>query len=78
MYDCYVGGEKQKKNSYKSCRGEFCSKFPNTTCPSGDKIFNLMMKVQTHGILIDRKPLKGNHVSAEEKLDIGHRLENSP
>jgi hypothetical protein len=35
-------------------------------------------KVQTHDILIDRKPLK-RHVLAEEKYgDIGHQLENSP
>jgi hypothetical protein len=36
-------------------------------------------KVRTHGILIDRKSLKGNRVLTEEKLDdIGYRLENSP
>jgi hypothetical protein len=34
--------------------------------------------VWTHGILIDRKPLK-NRVLAEEKLDdLGRQLENSP
>jgi hypothetical protein len=34
-------------------------------------------KVQTHGILIGRKPLKRNRVLTEEKpYDIGHRLEN--
>jgi hypothetical protein len=36
-------------------------------------------KVRTHGILIDRKPLKRNQVLTEEKLgDIGYRSENSP
>jgi hypothetical protein len=36
-------------------------------------------KVRTHGILIDRKSLKRDHVLTEEKLvDIGHQLENSP
>jgi uncharacterized membrane protein YczE len=35
-------------------------------------------KVRTHGILIDRKPLKSS-VLIEGKLDdISHRLENSP
>jgi hypothetical protein len=36
-------------------------------------------KVRTHSILVERKPLKRNHVLTEEKLnDIGWRLENSP
>jgi hypothetical protein len=31
-------------------------------------------KARTNGIIIDRKPLKRNHVLTEEKLDdIGHR-----
>jgi hypothetical protein len=38
-----------------------------------------MKKVQTHGILTDRKPLKRNRVLTEEKLnDISRRLENPP
>ncbi|PNF15704.1 hypothetical protein B7P43_G12455 [Cryptotermes secundus] len=74
IYDCYV-----KTHSYKSCRRKFRHKFPETTCPSGDTISKLVKKVRTHGILIDRKPLKRNRVLTEEKLDdIGHRLENSP
>jgi hypothetical protein len=60
----------QKKNLYKSCR----RKLPDTTCPSGDTISKLGEKVRTHGILIDRKPLKRNNVLTEEKLDISHRL----
>jgi hypothetical protein len=36
-------------------------------------------KVRIDGILIGRKPLKGNHALPGEKLDyIGHRLENFP
>jgi hypothetical protein len=36
-------------------------------------------KVETHGILIDRKPIKRNSALTEEKLDyIGHLLVNSP
>jgi hypothetical protein len=68
-----------KTNSYKSCRRKFRRKFPHTPCPPGDTISELVKKVRTHGILIDRKPLKRNRVLTEEKLDdIGHRVENSP
>jgi hypothetical protein len=63
IYDCYV-----KTNSYKSCRRKFRRKFPDTTCPSGDTISKLVKKVQTQGILIDRKPLKINRVLTEESL----------
>jgi hypothetical protein len=34
------------------------NQFPYTTCPSGHGISKLEKKVGTHGILIDRKPLK--------------------
>jgi hypothetical protein len=61
-----------KKNSYKLCRRKFRNKFPETS-PSGDTISKLVKKVQTHGILTDRKLLKRNRVLTEEKLDdIGH------
>jgi hypothetical protein len=53
------------ENSYKSCKG----KFLDTTCPSGDSVSKLVTKVRTHGILIDRKPLKINCVLIEEKHD---------
>jgi tetrahydromethanopterin S-methyltransferase subunit G len=37
----------------------------------------IVKKVRTHGILIDRKPLRRNRVLTEEKLDdIGRRIEN--
>jgi hypothetical protein len=67
-----------KENSYKASKRKFNLKFSNTTSPSGDTISKLVKKVQTHGILIDRKPLKRNRVLTEEKLAIGRRLENSP
>jgi hypothetical protein len=36
------------------------------------------MKIQAHGILIDRRPLKISCIVTEGKLnDIGHQLENS-
>jgi hypothetical protein len=74
IYDCYV-----KKDSYKSCWRKFHCKFPDPTCPSGDKISKLVKKVLTHGILTDTKLLKRNRVLTEEKHDdIGHQLENSP
>jgi hypothetical protein len=64
IYDCYV-----KNNSYKSCRRKCRRKFPDTTCPSGDTISNLVKKFRTHGILIDRKPLQRDRVLTEEKID---------
>jgi hypothetical protein len=57
-----------KTNSYKSCRNKTSRKFPDTTCPSGDTLSKLVKKIGTHGILIDRKPLKRNCVLTEEKL----------
>jgi hypothetical protein len=45
-------------------------KFPDTKCSSGDTISKLVKKVRTHGILIDRKPLKRNRVLTEESLMI--------
>jgi hypothetical protein len=64
IYYCYV-----KNNSHNSRRKKF--RRTDTTCPPGDTISKLM-KVRTHGILTDKKPLKRNRVLAEEKLDIGH------
>jgi hypothetical protein len=73
IYDCYV-----KTNSDKSCKRKFRRKFPET-CPPGDIISKLVKKVQTHGILIERKPLKINRVLTVEKLDdISHLIQNSP
>jgi hypothetical protein len=67
------------KNSYKSCRRNFHLEFPDTSCPPGDTISKLVQKVRINSILIDRKPLKRNHVLSEENLDdIVHWLENSP
>jgi hypothetical protein len=45
---------------------------------SGDTVSKLRKKVQTNSILIERKPLKRDHVLTEEKLDnISRRLVNS-
>jgi hypothetical protein len=67
-----------KKNSYKSCRRKFRRKFPEAY-PSGDTVSKLVKKARTHCILLDRKPLKIDHILTEENLDdIGHRLEDSP
>jgi hypothetical protein len=51
---------------YKSRR----RKFSETAYLSGDIISKVVKTFQTHGILIDRKPLKGNCVLTEEKLEI--------
>jgi hypothetical protein len=56
-------------DSYKSCRRKFRHKFSDTTCSPGDTIFKLGKKIQAHGILIHRKPLKRNYVLTEENLD---------
>jgi hypothetical protein len=70
IYDCYV-----KEISYKSNRRNF----PESTRPSGDTFSKLVKKVKENGILIDRKPVKRNHVLTWEGGldDICHRLENS-
>jgi hypothetical protein len=57
---------------------KFCHKFPDTACPSGDTISKLEKKVQTNRILIEKKPLKINHVLTEDKLDDIDQIENSP
>jgi hypothetical protein len=68
-----------KTNSYKSSRRKFRRKFCETTYPSGNKVSKFVKKVRTHGVLIDRKPLKRSSVLTEEELhDIGHRRDNSP
>jgi hypothetical protein len=58
-----------KTDSYNSFGRKFCPKFPDTTCPSENTSSKLVKKAQTHGILIDRKPLKRHHVLTKEKLD---------
>jgi hypothetical protein len=58
----------EKRNSYKASRRKFNLKFVNTTCPSGDTISKVVKKVRTHGILIDRAPLKRNRLLNEENL----------
>jgi hypothetical protein len=40
---------------------------------TGDTVSKLVKKVLTHGILIDRKPLKINRVLTEEKNDLSER-----
>jgi hypothetical protein len=68
-----------RKSLYKSRRRKFHHKFSDTTCLSGDTISQLVKKARTHGILIDRKTLKGNSVLTEEKFGNNcRRLENSP
>jgi hypothetical protein len=58
-----------KESSYKC---------PDTTCPAEDIISKLVKKVGTRGILVSRKPLEGNNVLTEVKLDdLSRRLENS-
>jgi hypothetical protein len=44
-------------------------RLPDTTFLSGNTISKLVQKVRTHGILIEKKPLKINRVLTTEKLD---------
>jgi hypothetical protein len=47
--------------------------------PTQHVCMEIVKKVQTHSILIDRKQLKRNRVLNEEQLDgISRQLENSP
>ena len=51
------------------CRRRFRHKYPGAEVPSKGAIFNLVKKVRTEGIFIDRKRAKVNRVLTEEKLD---------
>jgi hypothetical protein len=65
IYDCY-----EKKKTHTNRAGEhFTVNFPTQHIHLEIQFSKLVKKVQTHVILIDRKPLRRNHVSTEEKLD---------
>jgi hypothetical protein len=66
-----------KTNRFKKGR-KFRRKL-SETCPSGETLSRLVKKVWTHGILLDRRPLKGKRAVTDEELDyIGNQIENSP
>jgi transposase len=74
LYDTYV-----KYGSARKCRRKFRRKFCDETVPSRQTIHNLVNKVRSTGLLIDKKQKHKRRVLTEEKLDdIGARLEHTP
>jgi hypothetical protein len=72
LYDTYV-----KYGSARKCRRKFRRKFRNER--TRQTIQNLMNKLRTTGLLIDKKETPKCRVLTEEKLgDIGVRLEHTP
>jgi transposase len=74
LYDTYV-----KYGSARKCRRKFRRKFCDERVPSRQAIHNLVNKVRSTGLLIDKKQKHKRRVLTEEKLDdIGARLEHTP
>jgi transposase len=68
-----------KYGSAGKCRKKFRRKFNVERAPSRQTIHNLVNKVRTTGLLIDKKTKHKRRVLTEEKLDeIGARLEHAP
>jgi transposase len=60
------------------CRRKFRRKFRDERVPSRQTIHNLVNKLRTTGLLIDKKQKHKRRVLSEEKLnDIGARLEHT-
>jgi transposase len=74
LHDTYV-----KYGSAGKCRRKFRSKFRDERVPSRQTVYNLVNKLTTTGLLIDKKAKHTRRVLTEEKLDdIGARLERTP
>jgi transposase len=74
LYDAYV-----KCGSARKCRRKFRRKFRGETVPSRQTIHNLVNKLRSTGLLIDKKQKHKRRVLTEEKLDdMGARLEHTP
>jgi hypothetical protein len=68
MYDTYV-----KYRSARKCWRKLRRKFPD------ERVHNLVNKLRTKGLLIDKKQKNKRRVLTEEKLDdIGAKLEHAP
>jgi transposase len=74
LYDiCVVYGPAGK------CRRKFRRKFRDKRVPSRQTIHNLVNKLRTMGLSIDKKTKHKRRMLYEEKLDdIGARLEHTP
>jgi hypothetical protein len=74
LYDSQV-----KCGSAGNRRRKFRRKFHDESVPSRQTIHNLMNKLKTTGLIIDKKQKNKRRVITEEKLnDIGARLEHTP
>jgi transposase len=74
LYDTYV-----KYGSARKCRRKFRRKFRNERVPSRQTIRNLVIKLRTTGLLIDKKQKHKRRVLTEEKLDeIRAKFERTP
>jgi gamma-glutamylcysteine synthetase len=74
LYDTYV-----KYESTRKCRWKFRRKFGDERVPCKQTIHNLVNKLRSTGLLIDKKQKHKRRVLTEEKLDdIGARLEHTP
>jgi hypothetical protein len=68
-----------KYGSDRKCRRKFRRKFRGERTPSRQIIHNLVNKLRTMGLLIDKKQKHKCQVFTEEKLaGIGARLEHTP
>jgi transposase len=74
LYDTLV-----KYESAGKCRQTFRCKFRDERVPSRQTIYNLVNKLRTMGLLIDKKTEHKRRVLTEEKLDdIGARFKHTP
>jgi hypothetical protein len=72
-YDTYV-----KYGSARKCRRKCRCKFHDERVPSKQTVHNLVNKLKTTGLLIDKKQKHKLQVLTEEKLDdVGARLEHT-
>jgi hypothetical protein len=74
LYDTCV-----KYGSARKCRRKFQHKFCDERVPSRQTVHNLVNKLRTTGLLIDKKQKYKCRVHTKEKLDdVGARLEHTP
>jgi transposase len=64
LYDTYV-----KYGSVGKCRRKFRRKFHDERAPSRQTIHNLVNKLRTTGLLLDKRTKHKRRVLSEEKLD---------
>jgi hypothetical protein len=73
LYDTYV-----KYGSAEKCRRKFRRKFHDKRVPSRQTTNNLVNKLRSTGLLIDKKQKHKRQVLSEKLHDIGSRLEHTP